>query len=63
MPSQTPYQMFPAISSPDEAKGFVKYLTKSERLLLLSQLQKFQEEKDLDGVYLVSVWRDFIGVS
>ena len=50
MPSRTPYQMFPAISTSDEAKGFVSYLTKNERLLLLSQLQKFPEEKDFDGL-------------
>ena len=50
MPSRTPYQMFPAISTSDEAKGFVSYLTKNERLLLLSQLQKFPQEKDFDGL-------------
>ena len=52
MPSRTPYQMFPPISTSDEAKGFVGYLTKNERLLLLSQLQQFKEEKDVDGSYL-----------
>ena len=51
MPSRTPYQMFPAISTSDEAKGFVSYLTKNERLLLLSQLQKFPEEQDFDGLF------------
>jgi len=52
MPSRTPYQMFPAISTPDEAEGLVSYLTKNERLLLLSELQKFREEEDVDGLYL-----------
>jgi len=42
--------MFPAISTPDEAEGLVSYLTKNERLLLLSELQKFREEED--GLYL-----------
>jgi len=51
MPSRTPYQMFPAISTADEAAGFVSYLTKNERFLLLSQLQKFPTEQDFDGLY------------
>jgi len=51
MPSRTPYQMFPAISTPDEANGLVNYLTKNERLLLLTALQEFKEEKDFDGSY------------
>jgi len=51
MPSRTPYQMFPAISTPAEAKEFVSYRTKNERLLILSELQKFQEEKCVDGLY------------
>jgi len=50
MPSRTPYHLFPAISSSEEAKGFVSYLTKNERLLLLSELQQFREEKVLDGL-------------
>jgi len=50
MPSTTPYQMFPAITTPDDAKGLVSYLTQKERLLLLSQLQNFREEEDFDGL-------------
>ena len=50
MPSTTPYQLFPAITTPDEAKGLVSYLTKNERLLLLSQLQNFKEEDGVDGL-------------
>jgi len=50
MPSSTPYQMFPAITTPDEAKGLVSYLTRNERLLLLSQLQNFREEDDFNGL-------------
>jgi len=45
--------MFPAISTADEAAGFVSYLTKNERFLLLSQLQKFPTEQDFDGLYFV----------
>ena len=52
MPSRTPYQMFPAISTADEAKGFVSYLTKNERSLLLSQLQEFQDDRGFDDLYL-----------
>ena len=42
--------MFPAITTPDEAKGLVSYLTRNERLLLLSQLQNFREEDDFNGL-------------
>lgn len=53
MPSRTPYQLFPAISTPDDAKEFVSYLTKKEKLLLLPELQKLQKEKDFDGLWTV----------
>ena len=42
--------MFPAISTPDEAQGLVSYLTKDERVLLLTQLHKFREETDVSGM-------------
>jgi len=51
MPSRTPYQLFPAITTVDEAKGLVNYLTKNERQLLLCELQQFRDEdEDFNGL-------------
>lgn len=50
MPSTTPYQMFPAITTHDDAKCLVSYLTENERSLLLSQLQNFKQEDAFDGL-------------
>jgi len=41
--------MFPAISTAEEAKGLVSYLTKNERQLLLCELQQFRDEDDFVG--------------
>jgi len=43
--------MFPAISTPDEAEEVVSHLTKGERLLLRTQLEKLKDEKDVQGSY------------